>query len=45
MHEAEEPVVRPYWLVDHVAAAAKAAEAIQRRNRTHFVMRDRKSVV
>jgi len=27
MHEAEEPVVRPYILVDDVEAAAKAAEA------------------
>lgn len=27
MHETEEPVVRPYWLVDDVEAAAKAAEA------------------
>jgi len=26
MHEAEEPVVRPYWLVADIAAAAKAAE-------------------
>ena len=25
MHEAEEPVVRPYWLVDDIEAAAKAA--------------------
>lgn len=27
MHDAEEPVVRPYWLVDDVAAAVAAAEA------------------
>jgi predicted enzyme related to lactoylglutathione lyase len=27
MHAAEEPVVRPYVLVDDIAAAAKAAEA------------------
>jgi len=27
MHETEEPVVRPYLLVDDVEAAAKAAEA------------------
>ncbi|MBT8484296.1 MAG: hydroxylase [Phycisphaerae bacterium] len=27
MNEAEEPIVRPYWLVDDVAAAVKAAEA------------------
>ena len=27
MHESEEPVVRPYLLVDDVEAAAKAAEA------------------
>jgi predicted enzyme related to lactoylglutathione lyase len=28
MHEAEEPVVRPYWLVDNVEAAlAKAVKA------------------
>jgi predicted enzyme related to lactoylglutathione lyase len=27
MHEAEEPVVRPYWLVEDVAAATQAAEA------------------
>ncbi|MHC5024721.1 MAG: VOC family protein, partial [Planctomycetota bacterium] len=27
MHETEEPVVRPYWLVDDVAAAVQAAEA------------------
>ncbi len=27
MHEAETPVVRPYWLVDDVAVAIKAAEA------------------
>ncbi len=27
MHEAEAPVVRPYWLVDDVAAAVQAAEA------------------
>lgn len=27
MHESEEPVVRPYWLVDDVAAAVAAAEA------------------
>lgn len=26
MHEAEDPVVRPYWLVKDVAAAAKAVE-------------------
>jgi predicted enzyme related to lactoylglutathione lyase len=25
MHEAEEPVVRPYWLVDDIEAATKAA--------------------
>jgi predicted enzyme related to lactoylglutathione lyase len=25
MHEAEEPVVRPYWLVDDMAAALEAA--------------------
>ncbi len=25
MHESEEPVVRPYWLVDDVAVAAAAA--------------------
>lgn len=25
MHETEEPVVRPYWLVDDIDAAAKAA--------------------
>jgi predicted enzyme related to lactoylglutathione lyase len=25
MHEAEEPVVRPYWLVDDIAAAVAAA--------------------
>jgi hypothetical protein len=25
MHESEEPVVRPYWLVDDVKAAARAA--------------------
>ena len=25
MHEAEEPVVRPYWLVDDIEAAAAAA--------------------
>jgi predicted enzyme related to lactoylglutathione lyase len=27
MHDAEDPVVRPYWLVDDVAAAARTAEA------------------
>ncbi len=27
MHESEEPVVRPYWLVEDVAAAAAAAVA------------------
>lgn len=27
MHDAEEPVVRPYLLVDDIDAAAKAAEA------------------
>lgn len=27
MHESELPVVRPYWLVEDVAAAAQAAEA------------------
>lgn len=27
MHEAEEPVVRPYWLVPDVAAAVQAVEA------------------
>lgn len=27
MHESEAPVVRPYWLVDDVAAAVEAAEA------------------
>ncbi len=27
MSEAEAPVVRPYWLVDDVAAAVQAAEA------------------
>jgi predicted enzyme related to lactoylglutathione lyase len=27
MHEAEEPVVRPYWLVDDVEAAVSAAVA------------------
>ena len=25
MHETEEPVVRPYWLVDDIEAATKAA--------------------
>jgi predicted enzyme related to lactoylglutathione lyase len=25
MHEAEKPVVRPYWLVDDIEAAASAA--------------------
>ena len=25
MHEAEEPVVRPYWLVDNIEAAVAAA--------------------
>ena len=25
MHEAEEPVVRPYWLVDDIEAAVSAA--------------------
>ncbi len=27
MHEAEEPVVRPYWLVDDIEAAVAAAVA------------------
>ena len=27
IHETEEPVVRPYWLVDDIAAAAAAAVA------------------
>ncbi|MGB5162961.1 MAG: hydroxylase [Thermoanaerobaculia bacterium] len=27
MHEAEDPVVRPYWLVPDVAAAVQAVEA------------------
>ena len=27
MHEQETPVIRPYWLVDDIAAAVKAAEA------------------
>ena len=27
MHETEQPVVRPYWLVDDIAAAVEAATA------------------
>ena len=27
MHETEEPVVRPYWLVDDIESAVAAAEA------------------
>jgi predicted enzyme related to lactoylglutathione lyase len=27
MHEAEEPVVRPYWLVENIEAAVEAATA------------------